>query len=233
MAVWFGERIDARLSPPRPARLHRGAVDRSRATLKPTIPEVGGYGIPIRDELELELELTLAAGFEWLVGHVPEGVACCPAPRSSSICSRDVGDGRHLRCAPPRAPAGPGARRQRRPRHDDRDPGTRRGAGAWPAPGGPRCHGPGTAPRGARLVASAQRASHPAHRRELRRRRPRACSGLPGTRSGGSPQGSRSSTRFPATCSSEGPSRRRVTAPSLPAQPNAHPLRLPCAGATW
>ena len=39
------------------ARLHRGAVDRSRATLKPTIPEVAANGIPIRDELELELDL--------------------------------------------------------------------------------------------------------------------------------------------------------------------------------
>ena len=39
------------------ARLHRGAVDRSRATLKPTIPEVAANGIPIRDELELELVL--------------------------------------------------------------------------------------------------------------------------------------------------------------------------------
>ncbi len=39
------------------ARLHRGAVERSRATLKPTIPELGLHGIPIRDELELELIL--------------------------------------------------------------------------------------------------------------------------------------------------------------------------------
>ena len=42
------------------ARLHRGAVDRSRATLKPTIPEVAANGIPIRDELELELLLSEA-----------------------------------------------------------------------------------------------------------------------------------------------------------------------------
>lgn len=34
--------------------IDRGAVDRSRATHKPTIPLVGAYGIPIRDELELE-----------------------------------------------------------------------------------------------------------------------------------------------------------------------------------
>ncbi|HEY0998832.1 MAG TPA: GNAT family N-acetyltransferase [Streptosporangiaceae bacterium] len=35
-------------------RVHRGAVDRSRASLKPEIPEVGAYGIPLRDEIELE-----------------------------------------------------------------------------------------------------------------------------------------------------------------------------------
>ena len=34
-----------------------GAVDRSRASLKPAIPEVGTHGIPLRDELELELLL--------------------------------------------------------------------------------------------------------------------------------------------------------------------------------
>ena len=34
--------------------VHRGAVDRSRASLKPEIPQVGAYGIPIRDEIELE-----------------------------------------------------------------------------------------------------------------------------------------------------------------------------------
>ena len=34
--------------------VHRGAVDRSRASLKPEIPPVGAYGIPLRDEIELE-----------------------------------------------------------------------------------------------------------------------------------------------------------------------------------
>ena len=34
--------------------VHRGAVDRSRASLKPEIPRVGAYGIPLRDEIELE-----------------------------------------------------------------------------------------------------------------------------------------------------------------------------------
>ena len=37
--------------------LHQGAVDESRATLKPSIPEVGDHGIPLRDELVLERRL--------------------------------------------------------------------------------------------------------------------------------------------------------------------------------
>ena len=37
--------------------VHRGAVDHSRASLKPEIPLVGNYGIPLRDELELEKQL--------------------------------------------------------------------------------------------------------------------------------------------------------------------------------
>ncbi len=39
------------------AVLHRGAVDDSRARLKPEIPPLGSYGIPLRDELELEKRL--------------------------------------------------------------------------------------------------------------------------------------------------------------------------------
>ena len=35
-------------------RVHRGAVDSSRAGLKPEIPPTGAYGIPLRDEIELE-----------------------------------------------------------------------------------------------------------------------------------------------------------------------------------
>ena len=35
-------------------RVHCGAVDRSRARLKSEIPAVGAYGIPLRDEIELE-----------------------------------------------------------------------------------------------------------------------------------------------------------------------------------
>jgi GNAT superfamily N-acetyltransferase len=37
--------------------LRAGAVDRSRATLKPEIPRLGDHGIPLRDELELTREL--------------------------------------------------------------------------------------------------------------------------------------------------------------------------------
>jgi hypothetical protein len=37
------------------ASVDAGAVDRARAALKPAIPEVGAHGIPLRDELELEL----------------------------------------------------------------------------------------------------------------------------------------------------------------------------------
>jgi ribosomal protein S18 acetylase RimI-like enzyme len=40
--------------------LRRGAVDRARATLKPEIPEIGSYGIPVHDELDLELELLIS-----------------------------------------------------------------------------------------------------------------------------------------------------------------------------
>ena len=39
------------------AALHAGAVVDSRARLKPEIPEIGDHGIPLRDELELELDL--------------------------------------------------------------------------------------------------------------------------------------------------------------------------------
>ncbi len=39
------------------ARLHAGAVDRSRERLKPAIPEVGAHEIPLRDELELAMRI--------------------------------------------------------------------------------------------------------------------------------------------------------------------------------
>ena len=39
------------------AAVHPGAVDRARTTMKPEIPFVGDYGIPLRDELELEMQL--------------------------------------------------------------------------------------------------------------------------------------------------------------------------------
>jgi len=39
------------------AELRPGAVDESRRTLKPEIPEIGDHGIPLRDELVLEKDL--------------------------------------------------------------------------------------------------------------------------------------------------------------------------------
>jgi GNAT superfamily N-acetyltransferase len=39
------------------AELHPGAVDASRERLKPHIPTVGEYGIPLRDEIVLDKEL--------------------------------------------------------------------------------------------------------------------------------------------------------------------------------
>lgn len=37
--------------------LRPGAIDRTRRELKPHIPELGDHGIPLRDELELELRV--------------------------------------------------------------------------------------------------------------------------------------------------------------------------------
>ena len=51
-ALRFYQRRGFRLTALRP-----GAVDEARRTLKPSIPETGNDGIPIRDELELELRL--------------------------------------------------------------------------------------------------------------------------------------------------------------------------------
>ncbi|MEV5411149.1 GNAT family N-acetyltransferase [Thermopolyspora sp. NPDC052614] len=39
------------------AAIHAGAVDDSRARLKPEIPETGNYEIPIHDEITLERHL--------------------------------------------------------------------------------------------------------------------------------------------------------------------------------
>jgi hypothetical protein len=39
------------------AALRPGAVDASRATIKPAIPLLGEHDIPLRDELELERDL--------------------------------------------------------------------------------------------------------------------------------------------------------------------------------
>jgi uncharacterized protein YhfF/N-acetylglutamate synthase-like GNAT family acetyltransferase len=51
-ALRFYQRRGMRL-----ARVNAGAVDLARATLKPSIPETGAHGIPIRDELVLETEV--------------------------------------------------------------------------------------------------------------------------------------------------------------------------------
>lgn len=51
-ALRFYQRRGFRLTQLRP-----GAVDACRATLKPEIPLVGAHQIPVRDELELEMEL--------------------------------------------------------------------------------------------------------------------------------------------------------------------------------
>ena len=51
-ALRFYQRRGFRLAALRP-----GAVDEARRTLKPEIPAVGNYAIPLRDEIELELEL--------------------------------------------------------------------------------------------------------------------------------------------------------------------------------
>jgi GNAT superfamily N-acetyltransferase len=51
-AIRFYQRRGLRL-----VAVHRGAVDEAR-TLKPSIPEVGEYGIPLHDELEFELPLS-------------------------------------------------------------------------------------------------------------------------------------------------------------------------------
>lgn len=52
VALSFYQRAGWRLVALRP-----GAVDQLRRTVKPSIPEIGEDGIPLRDELELELAL--------------------------------------------------------------------------------------------------------------------------------------------------------------------------------
>jgi GNAT superfamily N-acetyltransferase len=52
-ALRFYQRRGFRLTTLRP-----GAIDEARSGMKPQIGSVGEYGIPLRDELELELRLT-------------------------------------------------------------------------------------------------------------------------------------------------------------------------------
>ena len=54
-ALRFYQRRGFRLS-----QIRAGAVDRSRQALKPEIPWTGAHGIPLRDELELEMALARA-----------------------------------------------------------------------------------------------------------------------------------------------------------------------------
>ena len=54
-ALRFYQRRGFRLTGLRP-----DAVEGSRRTLKPEIPTTGAYGIPLRDELELEMTLSVA-----------------------------------------------------------------------------------------------------------------------------------------------------------------------------
>jgi ribosomal protein S18 acetylase RimI-like enzyme len=56
-ALRFYQRRGFRIVDVRP-----GAVDLARAHLKPAIPEFGEHAIPVRDELELELELVTRSG---------------------------------------------------------------------------------------------------------------------------------------------------------------------------
>ena len=44
------------------ARLRTGAVDESRGMMKPEIPVLGDHGIPLRDEIELEMSLEVEHG---------------------------------------------------------------------------------------------------------------------------------------------------------------------------
>ena len=55
-ALRFYQRRGFRLAEVRP-----GAVTRSRQALKPAIPTTGAYGIDLRDEVELEMDLRQAA----------------------------------------------------------------------------------------------------------------------------------------------------------------------------
>jgi N-acetylglutamate synthase-like GNAT family acetyltransferase len=56
LALRFYQRTGFRLAEMRP-----GAVDEARARLKPSIPTIGNDGIPIRDEIDLVLDLSETA----------------------------------------------------------------------------------------------------------------------------------------------------------------------------
>jgi GNAT superfamily N-acetyltransferase len=71
-ALRFYQRRGFRLAALRP-----GAVDEARRTIKPEVPEIGDSGIPIRDELELVMDLTESDGPQ----GVPEGMPHRSGPR--------------------------------------------------------------------------------------------------------------------------------------------------------
>jgi ribosomal protein S18 acetylase RimI-like enzyme len=64
-AVGFYQRLGFRLT-----EIHPGVVDEARKT-KPQIPEVGQNGIPIHDELVMELRLQPSLGVEHDAGQTP------------------------------------------------------------------------------------------------------------------------------------------------------------------
>jgi ribosomal protein S18 acetylase RimI-like enzyme len=81
------------------AALRKGAVEKSRR-IKPEIPELGRYDIPIRDEIELALDLgkhlAQAAASDWL----RLGQAAAATGSSSAISSRKRSDSSRLCWAP-------------------------------------------------------------------------------------------------------------------------------------
>jgi hypothetical protein len=70
--------------------LRSGAVDDARRTLKPAIPPLGDYGIPLRDELELTRDLSSAEPLLWFSaaseqrvgGELLQGHLRSPVPAS-------------------------------------------------------------------------------------------------------------------------------------------------------
>jgi GNAT superfamily N-acetyltransferase len=77
-ALRFYQRRGFRIAEVRP-----GAVDESRRTLKPHIPPTGEYGIPLRDEIELDQALASARSLRSLTEAAPDAAAPGSPPRTS------------------------------------------------------------------------------------------------------------------------------------------------------